>query len=315
MQTNNALLPVLLLGVNQKPEAGEVQWDPVKVLELSRAWQFTGEIWYLSLKREDTETGMRRSTLQDATESNVSMGMRFDPMRVTGLEVEMLWRWGQPGQTGSTLCFLSLQPLPLFWLAGWENHGPWRGTNSSEVIAGLSVCCQLSTNLLFWLDFNPSRAGTTSDSSCVPHQPSFLSAGNCSMSVSWGGNPWTGQPERRCWRKISEGQEGGEKGTEWEPLDSFYRKEWTSHCHGWNPFKGAGWRAEDSRESRSGSEWEGKGLRERQGACMVQGQNQGSTSVLGFQKAVPDLADPLPKTSSNPGYLVSEHHWSFTQDK
>ena len=236
-------------------------------------------------------------------------------MRVTGLEAEMLWHWGQPGQAGSTLCFLSLQPLPLFWLAGWENHGPWRGTNSSEVIAGLSVCCQLSTNLLFWLDFNPSRAGTTSDSSCVPHQPSFLSAGNCSMSVSWGGNPWTGQPERRCWRKISEGQEGGEKGTEWEPLDSFYRKEWASHCHGWNPFKGAGWRAEDSRESRSGSEWEGKGLRERQAGCMVQGQNQGSTSVLGFQKAVPDLADPLPKTSSNPGYLVSEHHWSFTQDK
>ena len=61
----------------------------MKVLELSRAWQFTGEIWYLSLKREDAETGMR-STVQDATESNVSMGMRFDPMRVTGLEAEIL---------------------------------------------------------------------------------------------------------------------------------------------------------------------------------------------------------------------------------
>ena len=42
------------------------------------------------------------------------MGMRFDPMRVTGLEAEMLWLWGQPGQAGNTLCFLSLQPLPLF---------------------------------------------------------------------------------------------------------------------------------------------------------------------------------------------------------
>ena len=31
-----------------------------------------------------------RSTVQDATESNVSMGMRFDPMRVTGLEAEIL---------------------------------------------------------------------------------------------------------------------------------------------------------------------------------------------------------------------------------
>lgn len=72
--------------------------------------------------------------------------------------------------------------------------------------------------------------------------------------------------------------------------------------------KGLGGGTEDSRESRSGSEWEGKGLRERQAGCMVQGQNQGSTSVLGFQKAVPDLAEPLPKTSSNPGYLVSEHH-------
>ena len=89
----------------------------MKVLELSRAWQFIGEIWYLSLKREDAETGMRRSTVQDATESNVAMGMRFDPMRVTGLEAEMLWCWGQPGQEGSTFCFLSLQPLPLFSLA------------------------------------------------------------------------------------------------------------------------------------------------------------------------------------------------------
>lgn len=88
------------------------------------------------------------------------------------------------------------------------------------------------------------------------------------------------------------GQEGGEKGTEWEPLHSCYRKGWASHCHGWNPFKGPGLGAEDSRESRSGSEWEGKGLRDQQVGCMFQGQNQGSTSVLGFQKTVPDFAEP-----------------------
>lgn len=56
--------------------------------------------------------------------------------------------------------------------------------------------------------------------------------------------------------------------------------------------KGLGRGPEDSRESRSGSEWEGKGLGERKAGCMVQGQNQGSTSVLGFQKAVPDLTEP-----------------------
>ena len=56
--------------------------------------------------------------------------------------------------------------------------------------------------------------------------------------------------------------------------------------------KGLGRGAEDSRESRSGSEWEGKGLGEWKEGCMVQGQSQGSTSVLGFQKAVPDLAEP-----------------------
>lgn len=86
----------------------------MKVLELSKAWQFTGEIWYLSLKREDPESGMRRSTVQDATESNIWMGVRFDPVRVTDLEAEILWSWGQPGQACSTLCFLSLQPLSLF---------------------------------------------------------------------------------------------------------------------------------------------------------------------------------------------------------
>lgn len=56
--------------------------------------------------------------------------------------------------------------------------------------------------------------------------------------------------------------------------------------------KGLGRGAEDSRESRSGSEWEGKGLRDQQVGCMFQGQNQGSTSVLGFQKTVPDFAEP-----------------------
>lgn len=56
--------------------------------------------------------------------------------------------------------------------------------------------------------------------------------------------------------------------------------------------KGLARGAEDSRESRSGSEWEGKGLRDQQVGYMFQGQNQGSTSVLGFQKAVPDLAEP-----------------------
>lgn len=98
-------------------------------------------------------------------------------------------------------------------------------------------------------------------------------------------------------------QEGGEKGIETETLNSCYKKGWVSHCRGWNPFQGAGWwgGAEDSRQSRSGSEWEGKGLGDRQAGCMVQGQNQGSTSVLRFQKAVPDLAEPLPKASSNPG--------------
>ena len=62
--------------------------------------------------------------------------------------------------------------------------------------------------------------------------------------------------------------------------------------------KGLGRGAEDSRESRSGSEWEGKGLGERKAGCMVQGQSQGSTSVLGFQKAVPDLAEPESRLTS-----------------
>ena len=46
------------------------------------------------------------------------------------------------------------------------------------------------------------------------------------MSVSWGGleetcwegNPRTGQPERRCWRKINEGTGGWREGYwEWDP--------------------------------------------------------------------------------------------------
>lgn len=68
-------------------------------------------------------------------------------------------------------------------------------------------------------------------------------------------------------------QEGGEKDIESETLNSCYQKGWVSHCRGWNPFQGAEWGgAENSRESRSGREWEGKGLGDRQAACMVQGQ-------------------------------------------
>ena len=124
------------------------------------------------------------------------------------------------GRRAAPSAFSACSLCPCSHLLRWENHSPWCRTNSSEVIAGLFVCCQLSTNLFFRLDFNPSRAGTTSDASCVPHQPSFLSAGNCSMSVSWGGlketcwegNSWTGQPERRCWKKISEGTGGWREG-------------------------------------------------------------------------------------------------------
>ena len=83
----------------------------MKVLELSKAWQFTGEIWYLSLKREDIESGMR-STVQDATESLIWMGMRFDPVRVTDLDAETLWSWGNQGRraASSVLSACSLSP-------------------------------------------------------------------------------------------------------------------------------------------------------------------------------------------------------------
>ena len=97
-------------------------------------------------------------------------------------------------------------------------------------------------------------------------------------------------------------QEGGEKGIESEPLNSCYKKGWVSHCRGWNPFQGAGGGGQKIPERPDqGVSGKGKVLGDRQAGCMVQGQNQGSISLLRFQKAVPDLVEPLPKASSNPG--------------
>lgn len=75
-----------------------------------------------------------------------------------------------------------------------------------------------------------------------------------------------------------------EKGTEWEPLHSCYRKGWASHCHGWNPFKGPGLGAEIPESPDQEVSGRGRPREDQQVGCMFQGQNQGSTSSLRVSK-------------------------------